>query len=448
MYAVLSPKLSATRGQPATTQSQPAASSSSSGLPQTPANVYGAFPSTRTALPMGPSPKMLDISSLMSPPEALPYDTFNPASSSSLSPSSSSTAVAAATATPASGTAQRAAAEKGQMAHPPLSPPISPFAKTNSNINPESTSTVAVQDPILYPRSNATPSPPDPLFSRARPSPPSDTQRLVDEHVATRPAELFERGASPPQREEYELALYFKSEVMKKFMANPRGWLRQERRLLAADRKTSAANGPSRFATLLPARHSPPRQQQIRSNAAKVQKPKKPKQPKQQPPRPARTTPTPVRSHIRVKTTATPDEPRVRTVAPNREDKDFNSLPDYSPPTSSLPNKANSLKVDWKGNPLDLSNDPHAWLLHADEMSLAASLRLDCATYLTSKRRIFIRRLECSRIGKEFRKTDAQQACKIDVNKASKLWTAFEKVGWLDPHWMASHAGAPQPLRN
>jgi len=35
------------------------------------------------------------------------------------------------------------------------------------------------------------------------------------------------------------------------------------------------------------------------------------------------------------------------------------------------------------------------------------------------------------RIGKEFRKTDAQQACKIDVNKASKLWTAFDKVGWF-----------------
>jgi hypothetical protein len=36
------------------------------------------------------------------------------------------------------------------------------------------------------------------------------------------------------------------------------------------------------------------------------------------------------------------------------------------------------------------------------------------------------------RIGKEFRKTDAQQACKIDVNKASKLWTAYDRVGWFD----------------
>jgi hypothetical protein len=94
--------------------------------------------------------------------------------------------------------------------------------------------------------------------------------------------------------------------------------------------------------------------------------------------------------------------------------------------------------VDWKGQPIDLSSDPHAALLHPDELLLAGNLRLDCATYLTSKRRIFERRLQCLRTGKEFRKTDAQQACKIDVNKASKLWTAFEKVGWLNQNWVRS----------
>jgi hypothetical protein len=95
--------------------------------------------------------------------------------------------------------------------------------------------------------------------------------------------------------------------------------------------------------------------------------------------------------------------------------------------------------VDWKGQPIDLSKDPHARLLHPDEVALAGNLRLDCATYLTSKRRIFERRLQCLKTGKEFRKTDAQQACKIDVNKASKLWTAFDKVGWLDAHWVRKY---------
>jgi hypothetical protein len=123
-----------------------------------------------------------------------------------------------------------------------------------------------------------------------------------------------------------------------------------------------------------------------------------------------------------------------------REDKDFNSIPDYCPPVDAVILRPNSMRVEWKGNPLDLSNDPNCHLLHPEEVQLASVLRLDCATYLTSKRRIFQARLECylgrwgggGRGKKEFRKTDAQQACKIDVNKASKLWQVYEKVGWLD----------------
>jgi hypothetical protein len=81
---------------------------------------------------------------------------------------------------------------------------------------------------------------------------------------------------------------------------------------------------------------------------------------------------------------------------------------------------------------LDLSQDPDRHHLSPAELSLASTLRLSCATYLCSKRRIFEARVRALRIGKEFRKTDAQQACKIDVNKASKLWTAYDRVGWFD----------------
>jgi len=88
---------------------------------------------------------------------------------------------------------------------------------------------------------------------------------------------------------------------------------------------------------------------------------------------------------------------------------------------------------------LDLSNDPDRDLLHPSELKVASTLRLTCAMYLTSKRRIFIGRVAALRRGKEFRKTDAQQACKIDVNKASKLWAAFDKVGWFNPVWATPH---------
>lgn len=123
--------------------------------------------------------------------------------------------------------------------------------------------------------------------------------------------------------------------------------------------------------------------------------------------------------------------------APTRDDRDFNALDDVCPPVESLDFSLNRLKVHWKSSPVDLREDEFAHLLHRNELELAARLRLDCATYLTSKRRIFLRRLDCARNGKNFRKTDAQKACRIDVNKASRLWTAFDSVGWLDLYWMS-----------
>ncbi|KAJ4253277.1 hypothetical protein NW762_010431 [Fusarium torreyae] len=305
--------------------------------------------------------------------------------------------------------------------HPmPMSPPISPYSKSISTTEAPTTPTNPIKDPVLYPADEIPSSPAQtPLFA---PAELEDHNRIIDDHLRAREPAAF-AGVSPPKRKDYELALSFRSQVMKHFSANPAGWLRKERAFLQADRRAQG----QRFHSILPAKSSKtPRMQR----ADRVQKP-------QSAPRPIRTHPAasagPMRPAPRV--SATP-EPSRRVVAPNREDKDFKSLPDYCPPLESLPNRPNSLKVDWKGQPVDLSTDPYVGLLHPDEVSLASNLRLDCATYLTSKRRIFERRLLCLRNNKEFRKTDAQQACKIDVNKASKLWTAFDKVDWLNAEWV------------
>lgn len=233
--------------------------------------------------------------------------------------------------------------------------------------------------------------------------------------------------------------LFFKSEVVKKCQQNPKSWLQRERAQLLADRKAGARHNHYRLHPLLPAKPQP-----IRTQVQRVVKPPRvfvrPLQASNPAPRPIRAispaAQIPRHAAIR-RVSITPDPASRRAAAPSREDKEFSTLPDYCPPLNSLPSKTNSLKVDWKGAPIDLSGDPHRELLHPDELALAANLRLDAATYLTSKRRMFIARLNCLKIAKEFRKTDAQQACKIDVNKASKLWTAFEKVGWLDKHWVA-----------
>ncbi|KAK0707192.1 hypothetical protein B0T21DRAFT_387658 [Apiosordaria backusii] len=314
---------------------------------------------------------------------------------------------------------------------PPVSPPSSPLSKSTASITHHN---LRPSDPILYENVERVAAAAGPLF----PPPPrtigSMEDDLMNKHIAARPPSLF-GAVSPPKPEDYQLVIFFKSEVYKRFNQNPKKWMEQERRLRQADRESARSVARVRLPTILPASNpTPPRVHVPRAPVARVQKPKSPKI-KAQAARPIRATPAPTRpptaSHIH----ATP-EPRMRNAAPNREDKDFETLEDLSPPLDSLPRgRPNSLKVEWKGNALDLSNDPHRHLLHPDELMLASNLRLDCATYLTSKRRIFMRRHECARIGKEFRKTDAQQACKIDVNKASKLWQAYDKVGWLNIEW-------------
>ncbi|CAL9731497.1 hypothetical protein MOUN0_L10286 [Monosporozyma unispora] len=109
-------------------------------------------------------------------------------------------------------------------------------------------------------------------------------------------------------------------------------------------------------------------------------------------------------------------------------------LPDFSPNWDTLPtfNTNKSLKVEWKGSTMDLSQDPLKDKLHPAELNLAQILRLPCDLYLDSKRRLFMAKVDRLKHGLPFRRTDAQKACHIDVNKASRLYSAFEKVGWLD----------------
>jgi hypothetical protein len=335
--------------------------------------------------------KIDTMSSLMSPPEATPYEQFSQCST----------------------TPTMAAQSKPDFVVNPiryLSPPISPETQSS---RPEE-AILAARDPILYPNDAST-SPQPPLFAREEVL----TQEVIDRHISDRARrkQLF-RDASPPKREDYALALEFKSQVMKTFISDRRLWYNRERQFLrdmdTARRNAIAPLPPKKVKKLPPLAPSP----------AGVIKAK--------PAKPARVRLPPKPRVIRDSST-TPDirPSRVHMVGSTREDKDFSSIKDYCPPIETLPSRPNSLKVEWKGAPLDLSNDPHRHLLHADEVSLASNLRLDCATYLTSKRRIFEARVNCVGV-KEFRKTDSQQACKIDVNKASKLWTAFDKVGWFD----------------
>jgi SWIRM domain len=132
--------------------------------------------------------------------------------------------------------------------------------------------------------------------------------------------------------------------------------------------------------------------------------------------------------------TPRPAKPRsAASPAPSRvHDLALSQIVDYSPSTSLLPPGNKSLKAEWKGAPMDLSTDPNVQLLHPAEIHLASVLRLPCDVYLDSKRRLFAEKVHRLRQGLPFRRTDSQKACRIDVNKASRLFTAFERVGWLE----------------
>ncbi|CCH46316.1 SWIRM domain-containing protein [Wickerhamomyces ciferrii] len=110
---------------------------------------------------------------------------------------------------------------------------------------------------------------------------------------------------------------------------------------------------------------------------------------------------------------------------------DWESIPDYSPDTNLLPNNNRCLKVEWKGQPMSLADDPLLDKLHPAEATLASILRLPCNLFLDSKRRLFAEKVTRMKKGLPFRRTDAQKSCRIDVNKASRLFAAFEKIGWL-----------------
>lgn len=132
-------------------------------------------------------------------------------------------------------------------------------------------------------------------------------------------------------------------------------------------------------------------------------------------------------------------EPEKRKRAPptkaaplKEDDKRWASLPDYSPPISTLDGKPKALKVTWRGSPNDLSGDPDIHAMHPQEIEVAAELKLPAAQYLANKRRIFQAKLASLQTGKTFTKTAAQQACNIDVNKTSKLWEAYDRIGWFD----------------
>ncbi|OQE25956.1 hypothetical protein PENFLA_c007G09257 [Penicillium flavigenum] len=367
-------------------------------------------PSTMHRLP--------SVSSLMSPPENKPLESFPASLSPFAKPRDSSTRDIQLP--PISADRKRTQSE---MDLP--SPPVTPYTgnkKSNSHASDQIERDLgSPRDPVLFPPQDSVTdvATDEPLFG---PVYPPSAEALVEEHMNSHMA-IFRNKLNKPTRDEYLLALSCVPIVSTQYNRNPGAWAREERetleRQMAMMNRYRPGDYESKLKKIAPAPvkrlGTQPRVQRTRVKRTPKSTPKQQVFDNFEPPQTPLTKP--------------------RALGTNRDDTDYHSLKDYSPPTETLGSNAKALKADWKGQMLDLSNDPDRNILSPAELNLASTLRLSCATYLCSKRRIFEARVRALGVGKEFRKTDAQQACKIDVNKASKLWTAYERVGWFKPEY-------------
>lgn len=374
------------------------------------------------------------IQALMSPPEPAPLDAFtspcktNSATSKLYSTSNSDHKLAP------MGNPQTAVNMR-VLPSPPTSPRIcdqSPGPEKPSGAERLDEEGEHVQDPLLYPQTDdsSTGAISQPLFPIEPP-----IEDAITKHMKTSMQSVHGKVVQPTH-EEYRLVLSCVSNVGRTYNANPGKYLK--RTLQEAENQYWKAKrirgepgfkGGVRPLTIVPSSFE---------GVSSKRPPKKAIKPTSTTNGTQRVRKTPKNSPT-VQLISSPNgkrsTPDFRTQPQKRpEDVDYQAIPDYAPPLSTLPaGNSKALKADWSSsNILDLSDDPDRHLLHEAEVNLAATLRLSCATYLCSKRRIFEACVTLYKNGKpDFRKTNAQQACKIDVNKASKLWTAYDRVGWF-----------------
>lgn len=141
----------------------------------------------------------------------------------------------------------------------------------------------------------------------------------------------------------------------------------------------------------------------------------------------------------------TPSKPRSSATKVDVSLKDrleFAQIPNYAPdPNTTLPRLANGevdplvlVKAMTKThNNFKGPEDDMMAQLHPAERQLAIKCGLSGWKYAAQKRRIFKAIWKRKKFGLEVKRTHAQEACSIDVNKASSMLEAWQSVGWDDP---------------
>ena len=329
------------------------------------------------------------------------------------------------------------------------SPPVSPDARVLPSIDSLAAATSALStDPPLYPdESTNTDTSQEPLFRRSRGDsqttaspPPQSTVLVARPSVSTSNAALF------PQR----LGITTPTDALNYWRDCVRG-------IEECNRASNVLPDPRHLRTAECVERDSTSQDQVdRVNHSSHRVTKTRAAPKQSPKTktistiaanasptkatPARRrTPKPrANSAISERTFSQSQQSNKHTrAAPSKKVENdhvhWSELPDYCPPLSSLGDQ--KLEAKWAHNPLKMDDHPDRVHLHDQEFALAQRLRLYPDQYLSNKRKIFAARFQSIKDNKNFTKTAAQAACSIDVNKASQLWEAYDKVGWFKESW-------------
>ncbi|KAJ9630765.1 hypothetical protein H2203_001289 [Taxawa tesnikishii (nom. ined.)] len=285
-------------------------------------------------------------------------------------------------------------------------------------------------DPQLFPSENKLRH--SEAMQRPEPEQTPSISDIISTHMARQARTL--PPLPQPKEDEYQLIadVVMVSRVLKKVARDPKAWANRELEYLSAMKTSTTTHAQTSKAT----------RKTTTTKTTKTSAPKRRRVAKDPlAPKPERVQRKARSEHDSLSPVfmdaiahTKPSKP-----APSKDTTLYTEIPDYCPPISTLGDNPRALKVTWPSQPLDLSADPDRHLLHESEIYVASALRLTCQAYLRAKRRLFQARFQSYCNGKEFRKTTAQQACKIDVNKASSLWSAFEKVGWFDPEWMEQY---------
>ncbi|KAK4889893.1 hypothetical protein LTR27_011406 [Elasticomyces elasticus] len=354
--------------------------------------------------------------------------------------------------------------QKSEHVHT-VSLPISPEQETAlRTFTP--TSSHQVQDELLFPDNSHSESSQAPLFeSQGEQSEEDTTTTPASTSTVRLPQIVYVRGTLIPIKDTKEAAYNYWKDVMG---SNDRTRALQRSAgmiPLPAPRKSSVPPLDQESEDMLrsltrPAgitkRRSPPRAvitpRLVEAHMSRAATPELTTEPATTPatppaPTPARRSRTPKpRTQSEFYTDAFPgdDDKKHKRAAPSKqtaskeEDLLWHKMDDFCPPTSVL-SSSNRLKAMWGTGGLPIENETDYNELHPMEVELVATLRLKPVQYLANKRRIFAGKVNALKENKDFRKTNAQNVCNIDVNKTSRIFEAFKEVGWLDRKWFEQY---------